>query len=402
MKIEKKFSWYGIDSKGFKLKGELTACNLQEAKAQLKQQKITLLKIKQQWVVLIFLAKNNIKEVDITELSVEFATLISAGIPLISALQVMGDSARKSAMRTMLVEISKKIESGRSLSEAIQCYEHYFGKLFCNLVAVGEHAGTLDAILEYLAIYREKMAALRRKIKKALFYPGIVLIVALGVTSAMLIFVLPQFEQLFQGVGAELPSLTKAIIKNAHLLREYGGLLLVVVLIAVLLMRSGLQRFKSWQILFEKILLKLPVLGKILREAILARCFRTLATTMRAGLPLLDALELTANIAGHSLYQQNFNYIGQQIKNGKTLYFSFQSTQKFPQRAIQMIRIGEESGRLDDMLQKLGEYFENQVDYKVQNLSQLLEPALMIFLCLIIGTLVIAMYLPIFRLGTVL
>jgi len=402
MRQSRKFIWRGINASGFKVTGEMIASSMQEARLKVIDQKITLLKITQPFQLQLFSAKNKIKDADITELSVEFSTLISAGIPLVSALHIMADSARKNVMKNLINEIRKQIESGHLLSEAIKSHERYFGSLFCNLVHAGEHSGMLDLILNHLAIYREKIAALKKKIKKALFYPAVVLVVALGVTCAMLVFVLPQFESLFQGVGAELPALTQMVIKSASVLRQQGYILFLMVVIGFFLIKIGIRRFKAWQIFFDRFWIKWPIIGKILSEAIFARCFRTLSTTLQAGLPLVDALQLTANVAGNSLYSQAFISVCQQVKSGQTLNVSFKNTRLFPERAIQMICIGEESGRLDYMLQKLSDYFEVQVDYKVENLSQLLEPALMVFLCLIVGTLVIAMYLPIFRLGAVL
>jgi type IV pilus assembly protein PilC len=402
MKQDKKFIWQGIDANGFKITGEIEADHIQAAKIKITSQKITLLKITRKFELGLWSSKNKIKDIDITEWSVEFYTLISSGVPLANALGIMADSARKSSMKNMTNAIKKQVESGCFLSESIRSHERYFGALFCNLIHAGEHAGMLDMVLKNLASYREKIAALKKKIKKALFYPCAVLVVALGVTCAMLIFVLPQFEQLFQGVGAELPLLTKIVIQTGDELRQHSGTIFMILTAAFFLVKSGVKRFKSWRDFFDRFWIKLPLIGNVLLEAIFARCFRTLSTTLRAGLPLVDALQLTANVTGNSFYTEAFKHICQQVKNGQTLNLCFKNTKLFPQRVIQMIAIGEESGRLDDMLQKLSNYFEEQVDYKVDGLSQLLEPALMVFLCVIVGTLVIAMYLPIFRLGSVL
>ncbi len=402
MKQDKKFIWQGIDTNGFKITGEISALHITAAKTQIAHQKITLLTITRKFELGLSATKNKIKELDITEWSVEFYTLISSGIPLANSLRIMADSTRKNSMRDMTNTIRKQVESGCLLSEAIRSYERYFGALFCNLIHAGEHSGMLDLVLKNLASYREKIVALKKKIKKALFYPCAVLIVALGVTCAMLIFVLPQFEQFFQGVGADLPLLTKIVIRAGDELREQGGIIFMLLLTGFCLIKAGIKRFKSWQDFFDRFWIKLPLIGNVLLEAIFARCFRTLSTTLRAGLPLLDALQLTANVTGNSLYTHAFTNICQQVKNGQALNLCFKNTKLFPERAIQMIAIGEESGRLDEMLQKLSNYFEEQVDYKVEGLSQLLEPALMVFLSFIVGTLVIAMYLPIFRLGSVL
>ena len=402
MKKIKKFNWQGINIHGFKVSGSTVATSFQEAKTSILQQKITLLKIRRQFVIPIFLMENKIKDTDITAFCLEFSTLISAGIPLINALRILADSASKIAMKHLIDDIKRQIENGRYLSEIICSYEYYFGAFFGNLLQIGEHTGMLDVILNHLATYSEKIISLKKKIKKALFYPITVLIIALSVTCAMLIFVLPQFAQLFDSVGAELPALTQIVMQSAHILQKQGSELLFILITSIFLFKLGLRRFKAWQRLFACFWLNTPVVGKMLLEAIFARCFHALAITVKSGLPLMDSLQLIANVAGNHVYTQAFSNIGQCVKNGQTLSRAFKNTQSFPERVIQMITVGEESGRLDEMLQKLSDYFAEQVDYKVANLSQLLEPALMIFLCLIVGTLVIAMYLPIFRLGAVL
>lgn len=401
-KITKNFIWHGINASGFKTKGKILAQNKIEAETILANQKITVLKISKQIEIRFFSAKNKITESDITDLSIEFSTLISAGISLTAALHIMVDSAKKSVMKNMLVNIKKQVENGSLLSEAIREQSLYFDQFFCNLVYTGEHSGTLDIILKHIAAHREKVAVLKKKIKKALFYPVIVLIVALGVTCAMLIFIMPQFARLFESVGAELPMLTKMIIRCSDYIRGKGSILFLLPVIGWIFLKMGTHYFKSWQYFFDRFWLRWPLLGNILLESIFARCFHTLAMTLQSGLSLLDALHLTENTAVNSIYAQGFNTIGSQIKNGQTLSVSMKNTSLFPERIIRMVYIGEESGHLEKMLQKLAEYFAEQVDYKVQNLTQLLEPVLMVFLSLVVGTFVIAMYLPIFRLGSVL
>lgn len=400
--VEKKFIWYGIDARGFKIKNIIFAQNIEEAKAALSGQKITLLKISRQLELSFFSSKNKIKQTDITELSVEFSTLISAGISLTAALQIMIDSARKKDMEHLLGGIKKQVENGQSLSEALKTQSHYFDNFFCNLVYAGEYSGTLEVILKHIADYREKMRILKNKIKKALFYPCIVLVVALSVTSLMLIFVIPQFAHLFESAGAQLPMLTIIVMRCADMFQDHGGTLFFMLTAAFVLLKIGVRRFTSWKRFSDRFWLKSPLLGKLLLEGILARFFYALATTLQAGLPLLDALQLTQDVVGNSVYIDGINNICRQIKNGQTLHMALKNTQIFPTRAIQMVCIGEESGHLEQMLKKLAVYFSDQVDDKVQNLTQLLEPALMIFLSVLVGTLVIAMYLPIFRLGSVL
>lgn len=399
---QKNFIWHGIDAKGFRAKGELLAQNTQAAKATLSQQKITVLKLTRKLEIHWFSAKNNIKHTDITEFSIEFSTLISAGIPLSTALHIMTESTKKTVMKNMLTSIKKQIENGRLLSESLQSQGDHFDDFFCNLIHVGEYSGTLDRMLQHIATHREKIATLKKKIKKALFYPGVVLAVALIITCAMLIIVMPQFAHLFQSVGAELPVLTQRVIQSAEFMRQQGGLLCGVGIVGFFLLKMTVRHYQSCRYFLDRFWLKWPLIGNMLSDAIFARCLHTLATTLQAGLPVLEALQLTANMASNSLYTQGFHTVCQQIKNGQTLHKALQNTQLFPSRVIQMVSIGEESGRLDEMLQKLADFFAERLDDKVENLSQLLEPALMIFLCVLVGTLVVAMYLPIFRLSAVL
>lgn len=400
MKKAKQFIWHGIDMRGFKVSGEITAPDAFSAKNQIANQKITPLKLTRKFD-LPFFSGSKIKEADITAMVVEFYTLMSAGIPLIQALRILISNTRKPAMKSMLCDITKQVENGSLLSTAIQSQERYLGSLFCQLIYVGEQSGMLDLILKQLVSYREKAASLKRKIKKACLYPALVLIVAFSVTCAMLLFVLPQFEQLFQSVGAELPWLTRVIIYVADLLRQYGGILFFMLLLLVWAMRFSVRRFIAFEMWMDRVCIRIPVMGRILQEAIFARCFRALSTTLSAGLPLIEALTLTANVAGNSVYKKAFLDICGQVKNGQVLNVCFQKEELFPNRVMQMITIGEESGRLDEMTQKLGDYFEEQVDYKVENLSQLLEPLLMLVLCFVVGVIVVAMYLPVFRLGSV-
>jgi type IV pilus assembly protein PilC len=398
----KKFTWLGIDTKGFKVSGEIHASHKEAARSLLLQKKITPLKITREWQLPFFSKNRHIKDADITDFSMEFSTLIASGIPLLQALHILEDNTHKPSMKNMIGSMAKQVESGCLLSVALESYRTQFGVLFCSLIQAGEYAGMLDVVLHQLAQYREKMTALRKKIHKALVYPCIVFSVALSVTAAMLLCVLPQFAQLFQSVGAELPLLTQLLMQSAAQLHTYALPLLCIFFVSFFFLKMGIQRFATWRIFLDRFLLGLPLIGKMIQTAIFARCFRTLSSTLAAGIPLLDALRLTAEVSHNHPYTQAFSAISQHIKSGHTLQFSFQNTQRFSERVIQMIRIGEESGRVEEMLQKLSDYFEAQANHRVENLIQLLEPALMLFLCGMVGTLVIAMYLPIFRIGTAL
>lgn len=395
------FVWQGIDAKGFKIKGKQVADDLSHAKTLLEKRNITVLRITRKIDIQLISKNRAIKQQDISGFILEISTLISAGIPLVTALGILLDMTNKPAMKTLIQTLKQQVENGCLFSDALQSQAKHFDELSCHLVRAGEMSGTLDVILKHLAAYQEKIISLKQKIKKALFYPLIVLIAAFMVTSAMLVFVLPQFARLFQSVGAELPMFTRLVMHGADFLQAHGGMMLLVIILLIAAFKFTMQRSQKWRRVFERCLLHLPFIGKMLMEAIVARCFRTLSITLQAGLPLLDSLHLTAKVAINHVYQQAFVGIAQSVINGQSLQVSLKKTALFPPRVVQMLSIGEESGRLDYMLGKIADYFEGQVDYKVQNLSQLLEPALMIFLCVVVGGLVIAMYLPIFRLGSV-
>ncbi len=397
----RQFSWSGIDVKGFKVSGKLLAVDWQDAKNILAKRHITVLHIGRCLDLLGWLQVGRIKPADITAFSIEIATLITSGIALTQALHILATNTTHPPMKLLIQRLNQHVEGGNFLSSALKIQAKYFDALFYNLVHAGECSGTLDVVLQHIALHREKMTLLQQKIRKALFYPGVVLVVALAVTGAMLVLVMPQFERLFQTMGAELPLFTRWVLNISAGLQRYIGWGLSGIGVMVLSLRFMLRCFVKMQAWRDRVLFKIPLLGKVLLEAIFARCFRTLAMTLRSGLPLLESLRLTADIAGNSVYKHAFMRVSQSIQQGQSVQHSLQKTALFPARVIQMLSIGEESGRLDEMLEKLAQYYETQVDNKVQSLSQLLEPALMLFLCVVVGGLVIAMYLPIFRLGSI-
>ncbi len=396
----KTFRWQGVDHKGLRAEGEHTAENIAKVRQALIQQHITPLRITQK-IKLNFYGTNPINFEDITDFTREIATLISSGISLAAALRVISDSAAKAGIRLMSKSLQKQVESGQLLSHALQLQTEYFDEIFCNLVQVGEHSGRLDNILSNITNYREKIISLRRKIKKALFYPMIVLLIALMVTAGLMVFVIPEFEKLFQGLGAQLPLFTRLVMHVADQFRKQGWIGALIILCVYLLLKVFIKKSTRLKNLFDHLYLRIPLVGVSLRNAIFARCFSTLATALQAGVPLLEAVDLAASVSGNYIYKQAFTQLSHYIKSGHTIHIAMSKIGLFPPRAIQMITIGEESGHLEGMLQKLSDYFEKQVDYLVHNLSQLLEPAIMVFLCILIGSLVIAMYLPIFRLGSV-
>ncbi|HVV69202.1 MAG TPA: type II secretion system F family protein [Patescibacteria group bacterium] len=396
----KVFRWKGIDHKGMRVEGEFLADSVIKVRQKLGQQHITPLRITRKFQFPLS-KKRSINFEDITDFSREIATLLASGISLNAALTVISDSAANANMRTITKALQKHVESGQLFSQALQSQPKYFDPIFCNLIYVGEQSGRLDSILNEIANHREKIISLKHKIKKALFYPMIVLSIALVITVGLIILVIPQFEKLFQGLGAQLPVFTRLIMGLADRIRHDGWLFLIIMIVVYLLLKMAIKKSTRVNALIEKLGLSIPLVGSTISNAIFARCFSTLATSLRAGLPLLEAMDMTAKVTGNIFYKHAFMELSQCIKAGQAINDAMKKIPIFPSRVIQMTAIGEESGHLEKMFAKLSEHFEKQVDYTVHNLSQLLEPIVMMFLCVVIGSLVIAMYLPIFLLGSV-
>ncbi len=396
-----RFDWHGVDNNGFRSHGEHRAMSASEVEAWLQTQHITPLHIvqKKNWQ---WLHQKKIKFTDITDFSRELLTLITAGIPLATALHIMQESSAIAPMRVLIYQLKKQVEEGHLLNEALAKHKKYFNAIFLHFIAAGEQMGRLEQVLRHIIDHREKMTTLKRTLKKALYYPTMVLVVAVAVTSGLLLFVIPQFEALFSGMGASLPSMTRAVIYIAQQLRSVGFIGFIAMLVSVVSLYFLFRKVQRLNVYWQNFLLRLPFIGPVLKEIIIARCFYTLAMILQAGLPLLDGLHIVAHIAHHIRYTTAFSTVSKQIQAGQTLHDALEHTKLFPGRILQMVAIGEEAGRLDAMLLKLSEYYAERVNTKVNTFSQLLEPSLMIFLSIIVGGLVIAMYLPIFRLGSVL
>lgn len=346
-------------------------------------------------------SRRKISSAEITVLSRQLATLLAAGISVVQALTLLQSGQAKLELRSLLAALKANIEDGNTVAETLRQYPQYFNALFCNLIAVGEQAGALDHMFERVATHKEKMAALTQKIMKALLYPAVVVLVAIMVTVAMLVCVIPQFATLFAGFGAALPLATRRVIAVAYFVQNDGawaaGLLLLLIIIGYWRIRCSARMADRW----ARVLLKLPISGRILGKAIIARITRTLATTCAAGLPLVDALATVAGITGNRLYTQATYKVRDQVITGKTFHQALRETNLFPAMVVQMMAIGEESGALEAMLNKVASIYENEVDSAVDNLGNLLEPVIMSILGVVIGGLVVAMYLPIFKLGGV-
>lgn len=399
-KITHVFLWSGVNRRGQKVSGEMKSENLSQAKAELIRQGIVVNKIRKRTESL-FSFGQSIKAMDIAVLTRQIATMLTAGVPFVQTLQLLSSSHEKRPMRELLANICTDIESGIQPSVAFRKYPRQFDNLYCDLMASGEQSGALEAVFDRIAIYKEKAEALKSKIKKALFYPTAVVIVALVVTSILLLYVVPEFDKIFKNFGAELPAFTRLIITLSHGLQQYWYYAAGTILVTVIAYVYSYRRMESVRNATDRFVLKLPIVGIILQKAALARYARTLSTTFAAGLPLIDGLVAAAGSSGNSVYRKAITAVRNEVMAGMQMHVAMRTVDVFPDMVIQMIMIGEESGALDDMLAKVAGIYEQQVDDTVDALSSLIEPLIMVFLGTIVGGLVIAMYLPIFKMGSV-
>jgi len=394
------FTWEGTDRRGARIRGETRAASLALVRADLRRQGVTPTKVKKKPRPL-FETKKKIKPADIAYLSRQLATMMSAGVPLVQSFDIIGRGHDNPSMQELVLSIKADVESGTALTVALRKHPLYFDDLFCNLVAAGEQAGVLDVLLAKIATYKEKTESIKGKIRKALFYPAAVIAVAVIVTAVILLFVIPVFKDLFTSVGADLPAFTLLVISISDFMREWWwGVLLT--LIALWFFGSNLwKRSPRFRELVDRTILKIPVIGPVLNKAAIARFARTLSTTFAAGVPLVDALGSVAGATGNIVYSNAVMQMREEVATGQALQLSMRQRDLFPHMVIQMTAIGEESGALEDMLAKVADFYEEQVDNAVDALSSLLEPLLMVVIGTLVGGLVIAMYLPIFKLAAV-
>jgi type IV pilus assembly protein PilC len=394
------FSWEGTDKKGNKLKGETGGQSPFLVKAQLRKQGINATKVRKKSVS-IFSAGKKIKPMDIALFARQMATMMKAGVPLLQSFEIIGEGLDNPNMRKLVDDIKQHVAAGNSFAAALRTRPLYFDDLFCNLVDAGEQAGALENLLDRVATYKEKTEALKAKIKKAMNYPIAVVAVAVIVSCILLIKVVPQFQTVFASFGAELPAFTLFVIGISEGLQEYWYMFIGVVagtIYAISETNKRSEKFRNW---IDRGALKAPVVGDIIYKSSVARYARTLATTFAAGVPLVEALDSVAGATGNIVFKNAVNKIKQDVTSGMQLNFSMRSTGVFPSMAIQMTAIGEESGALDTMLDKVASYYEAEVDNAVDGLTALMEPIIMSVLGVLIGGLIIAMYLPIFQLGNV-
>jgi type IV pilus assembly protein PilC len=395
------YQWEGVNRAGEKVYGVLEARSIALAKSELRKQGIITKKIFKKRKPLFNKKNRKIKALDITMFSRQMATMIEAGIPLIQAFDIVSKGQTNERMKKLIAEIRTDVESGLTLAEAFRKHPAFFNDLFCNLVDAGEKSGSLEVMLDKIATYKEKIETIKKKIKKALTYPMAVLVIAFLVTAGLLIFVVPQFESLFHGFGADLPALTRGVIVLSEFFQAYWYIifgLFAGAIYAFIYARSHSEKFAHN---VDRMMLRLPVVGTILEKAAIARFSRTLSITFAAGLPLVEALKSVAGATGNILYAQATDRIREEISNGQQMQVAMENTKLFPNMVVQMIAIGEESGALEHMLTKVADFYEEEVDNAVDALSSLLEPMIMAILGVLVGGLVVAMYLPIFKLGSV-
>jgi type IV pilus assembly protein PilC len=395
------FVWEGQDKKGNKVKGELPGQNITLIKAELRKQGIAPKKVKKKPTALFGQGGKKITPLDIAIFTRQLATMMKAGVPLVQSFDIVADGHDNPSMRELLLKIKADIEGGNNLASSLETHPAYFDDLFVSLVSSGEQSGALETMLDRIAIYKEKTEALKAKIKKAVKYPIAVLIVASIVTGILLIKVVPTFQELFAGFGAELPAFTQMVIDLSEWMQAWWFIILIGLIIIGVSFSEAKKRSQPFNDFIDRAILKLPVAGDIIYKATIARFARTLATTFSAGVPLVEALESVAGATGNVVYRNAVNKIKEEVSSGTQLNFSMKSSGVFPSMAIQMTSIGEESGALDTMLDKVATYYEDEVDNMVDGLTSLMEPMIMAFLGVVVGGLIIAMYLPIFQLGAV-
>ena len=394
------FVWEGKDRKGNKSKGEVSGTNLALVKAQLRKQGIITNKVKKKPKPL-FGGSKKITPFDIAMFTRQMATMMKAGVPLVQSFDIVTDGLENQGLRELVSAVRNDIASGTSFANALRRHPRHFDDLYCNLVDSGEKAGALETMLARIATYLEKTEILKKKVKKAMTYPAAIVVVAIIVTAILLVKVVPQFESLFQGFGAELPAFTQFIVAISDWMQKWWFIVLLGIIGFIYLFKEAIRRSQRFSDIIDKYVLKLPVVGEILDKSAVAKFGRVLSTTFAAGVPLVDALESVAGATGNAIYRDAVMKIRDDVSSGTQLQASMKETGVFPVMAVQLTSIGEESGNLDEMLEKVADHYESVVDDMVDNLTALMEPMIMVVLGVLVGGLIIGMYLPIFQMGQV-
>ena len=396
------FNWQGVDRRGQNVKGVMNGQNASVVKAQLRKQGVTPIKVTKVTKPLFGLGgtgKKKITSADVTFFVRQMSTMIKSGVPLVQSLEIVTDGLENPSMKDLVNEMRDYVSAGNDFASALKQHPEHFDDLTCNLVESGEQAGALENMLDKVAIYKEKTESLKKKIKKALMYPAITLLIAFIVTAILLIKVVPTFQEMFSSFGAELPAPTQFVVFLSEVAQEYWLPVLAVLVAIGVGLAQALKRSPAFRDKFERFTLQLPLFGDLIRKAAVARFARVLATTFAAGVPLVDALVSVAGAVGNSVYRDAVLKIRDEVASGQQMHFAMRNTEVFPNMVIQMTSIGEESGALDQMLDKAASYFEEEVDAMVDGLTAMIEPMMMAFLGVVVGGLIIAMYLPIFEMG---
>jgi type IV pilus assembly protein PilC len=393
------FNWEGTDRTGKKVKGKVVSTSEAAVRQELRRQGVVPTRVRKQ--SMLFRKQGKVTAADIAIFSRQLATMMTAGIPLVQSFDIVGAGHENPAMQKLILAIKADVEGGTALADALAKHPLHFDDLFVSLVAAGEQAGALETLLDKIATYKEKTEAIKKKIKKALFYPTAVVAVAIVVTCILLIYVIPEFESLFQGFGADLPAFTRFVIDISKFVQSTGWLLLIATVGGIWGIIEAKKRNRSVQHFFDRVMLKLPIIGSILNKSAIARYARTLSTTFAAGVPLVEALTSVAGATGNIVYESAVIKMRDEVATGQRLQRAMENTDLFPNMVNQMIAVGEESGSLDAMSAKVADFYEEEVDNAVDSMSSLLEPLIMAILGVLVGGLVIAMYLPIFKMGAV-
>lgn len=395
------FLWEGTNPQHEKIKGESMAASVRLAQLDLQRKGISVHKIHVKAKPLFAPSKKKIETLDILLFTRQLATMLAAGLPMIKAFEIIAVGHENPSMETLLLSIKASISSGNSLAESLAKFPKYFDNLFCSLIGAGERSGTLDTMLGRVATYLEKSQTLKKKIKKAATYPIIVFSAAMGASAILLLFVVPRFQELFTSFGADLPAFTLMIVNLSNFLQENGLVIFVLCVLAVLAFRRLKKRSPRFVYRLDQLTLKAPVVGMITKKVIIARMTRTLSTTLASGMSIIDAFDCVINVIENGIYKNALQKVKEEVSSGQQISAALEASHLFPNLVVKMIAVGEESGSLENMLNKVATYYEEDVDSLVDNLSALMEPLIMVVLGVIIGSFVVAMYLPIFKLGSV-
>ena len=402
---KKSYQWTGINKQGKRLDGVVQAMDTKEAQAELTRMGIEVIELQVKSSMSfssgsLFQKKYKIKPKDILLFTRYVSTMLTAGLPIMQSLDIISKDQDNPALQEMIVTIKNNISGGKTLAESFKLYPEHFGDLYCNLISSGEKSGTLEQVLKRLGDYLERSEMLKSKVRKAMIYPIAIMSVAFGVSLVLLIFVVPQFEKMFSSFGAQLPLFTRIVVNLSDFLRDYWWIIIACSVGGVWSLKKFIKGSEAAKMAIDKYILKVYIVGSVLQKSVIARFARTLATTLEAGMPIVDSMKAMSLVMGNRIYSKAVLDVCNDVVNGKQLSDSMEATQLFPNMAIQMIAVGEASGSLAQMLNKVADYYEEEVNNIVENLSSLLEPVIMVVLGLIVGTFVVAMYLPIFKIGS--